>query len=277
MKTLKYILFFIFGLFLANSCLVDDETKYDLNDDGPNLAGFEASSQTLTAVADGEEYQFKIRMKVKGPTIMDITNDIAVTVGADPSSTAIAGTHYRIDNANLVLSPDNNLLGLFTITMLTDEVTETPSAFKLVLKATAASGDPNVIPNGKPIAITLSYACPSLLDGTYDVTTEYTGYTGTVTTLTWTETITSTGLGIYRTQRVGHWTPADLGGTPGFTFSDVCGQLSVPGQNLVDLYSNWVEGTAFGSADPATGNLFIEYSVCVPTGCRYYKSTYVKQ
>jgi hypothetical protein len=147
----------------------------------------------------------------------------------------------------------------------------------LVLKVTQVTGDPMVLNSGKPISITMNYACPSFLEGTYDVTTEYTGYDGSVTILEWTETITNTGIGEYRTERVGHWTQAALGGTPGFTFTDVCGQISVPGQNLVDLYSNWVEGTDFGSVDEVTGNLYIEYSVCVPTGCRYYKSTYVKQ
>jgi len=279
MKTLKYVLIFIFGLFAANSCLVDETTRYDLNDDGPNLAGFEASSQTLTSIADGEEYPFPIKMKVKGPTSMDITSDITVTVAADPASTAVAGKHYRIDNPNVVLSPDNNLLGLLTVTMLTEQITETPSSATLILNATAATGDPNIINNGKPLTLKLSYACPSFLEGLYDVTTEYTAYNGTVTTLTWTETITRTGIGIYRTERVGHWTPADLGGTPGFTFSDVCGVLSVGGQNLVDTYSNWVEGTDYGSVDPVTGNLYIEYSICVtnPDQCRYYKSTYIKQ
>jgi hypothetical protein len=92
--------------------------------------------------------------------------------------------------------------------------------------------------------------------------------------VTWTETITKTGIGQYRTQRVGHW--ADLGvGTPGFTFTDVCGVLSVPGQNLVDYYSNWVEGTEFGSADPETGVLHIVYSISSSAWTSIYDCTYV--
>jgi hypothetical protein len=279
MKTFKYILIFILGLVSANSCLVDDATKYDMNDDGPNLVGFEQPRQTLAAIADGEEYQFQIRMKVIGPTITDIKNDITVTVGADASSsTAIEGTHFRIDNPNVVISPSNNLLGLFSITMLTEGIiTPLDVSPVLVLNATAASGDPNVLNNGKPITLTLNYACPSFLEGTYDVTTEYTATNGSVSTLNWTEDITKIGIGTYRTTRVGHWTPADLGGTPGFTFTDVCGVLSVPGQYLVDYYANWVEGTDFGTVDPVTGDLYIEYSVCYGGSCRYYKSTYVKQ
>jgi hypothetical protein len=92
--------------------------------------------------------------------------------------------------------------------------------------------------------------------------------------VTWTETITKTGIGEYRTQRVGHW--ADLGvGTPGFTFTDVCSVLTVPGQSLVEYYSNWVEGTEYGSADPETGVLRIVYSISSSAWSSVYDCTYV--
>jgi hypothetical protein len=276
---LKYILILILGIGMFNSCLIDDETTLDLNGEGPNLGGFELARTSLSAIADGEEYNFDLKVKVFGPTSMDITQNVTLTIAADPSSTAKAGTHYRIDNPTITLSPGQNLLGLFKITMLTEGI-QTPLAKSpvLVLNVTQATGDPMVINSGKPISVTLNYACPSFLEGDYEVTTEYTGYDGTVTTLNWTEHITNTGIGEYRTERVGHWSMAALGGTPGFTFTDVCGKLSVPGQNLVDTYSNWVEGTDFGSVDEETGNLYIEYSICVDNGasCRYYKSTYVK-
>lgn len=281
MKTLKYFLILILGIGMFNSCLFE-ETAADLekNGQGPNIGGFEQARTTLSAIADGEVYNFDLKVKVFGPTSMNLTNDVTLTIAADPSSTAVQGKHYRIDNPNVTLSPGQNMLGYFKITMLTEGI-ETPLAKSpvLVLKVTQVTGDPMVLNSGKPISITMNYACPSFLEGTYDVTTEYTGYDGAVTILEWTETITNTGIGEYRTERVGHWTQAALGGTPGFTFTDVCGQISVPGQNLVDLYSNWVEGTDFGTVDEETGNLYIEYSVCVDAGarCRYYKSTYVKQ
>lgn len=277
MKTLKYILILILSVGMFNSCLVEDETNLDLNGKGPNLGGFDQARTSLSAIADGEEYKFDLKIKVFGPTSMDLTNNVTLTVAADPSSTAIAGKHYRLDSPTVTLSPGQNMLGFFQVTMLTAGI-QTPLAASpvLVLNVSEASGDPMVVNSGKSISITLNYACPSFLEGDYDVTTEYTGYDGTVTVLNWTEHITNTGIGEYRTERVGHWTVASLGGTPGFTFGDVCGKLSVSGQNLVDLYSNWVEGTDFGSVDEATGNLYIEYSVCVSTGCRYYKSTYVR-
>jgi hypothetical protein len=278
MRKLKYLLMFILSMALFNSCF-EDTTDLDQNSEGPNLAGFEKSSQLLAAIADGVEYPFEISMKVMGPTYRDISGDITITVAANAeASTAIEGTHFRLDASSIIVSPGNNLLGLFTVTMLTEGiVTPLDKSPVLVLNVTAASGDPNVINSGKPISLTLNYACPSFLEETYDVTTEYTAYDGTISILNWTETMTETGIGTYRTERVGHWTQAQLGGTPGFTFTDVCGVLSIAGQNLVDLYSNWVEGTGAGSVDPATGDLYMEYSICTSTGCRYYKSTYVKQ
>jgi hypothetical protein len=64
-----------------------------------------------------------------------------------------------------------------------------------------------------------------------------------------------------------YWTAAQLGGTPGFTFYDVCGVITVPGQNLVDLYSNWVVGIAGASSiDEATGVITIDYAIESPQG-----------
>lgn len=278
MKTLKYILLFLLNVSLFNSCLIDNATDIDLNDKGPNLAGFEQTRTTFAAIADGEEYKFDLKVKVAGPTWQEVTNGVTLTVSVDPSSTAIQGKHFKLSNPTITLLPGNNMLGLLTFTMLTKGI-QTPLDVSpvVVLKVTQVSGDSKVINSGKPISITLSYACPSFLDGNYNVTTIYTATTGAVSTLKWTDVIKKTGIGEYRTSMVGHWSQAALGGTPGFTFSDVCGQLSVPEQNLVDLYSNLVTGTAFGKADPVTGNLYIEYSVCASGACRYYKSTYVKQ
>ena len=278
MKTLKYILILIMSIGMFNSCLVDDESTLDLNNQGPNLAGFDLAKTSLAAIADGAEYKFDLKVKVFGPNSLDLTKDVTITVEADPSSTAKEGTHYKLNSSSVTLSPGRNMLGLFPVTMLTEGI-QTPleKSPVLVLKVTQASGDPLVINSGKPITIELNYACPSFLEGDYDVTTEYTNAAGVVKILKWSDHLTNTGIGEYRTARVGHWAPEDLGYTPGFTFTDVCGKLSVPGQNLVDTYSNWVEGTDFGSVDEETGNLYIEYSICTATGCSYYKSTYIKK
>jgi hypothetical protein len=263
---------------LLTSCF-EDTTDLDLNGAGSNLAGFEKSSQNLAAIADGEVYVFPLSIKVFGPTANEVLNDVTLTIAADTeASTAIAGTHFRLDNPELILSPGNNLLGVFNVSMLTDGIiTPLDKSPVLVLKVTAVSGDSKVTHSAKAITLKLNYACPSFLEGNYSVTTEYIHSDGSAETLNWTEYITETGLGEYRTERVGHWSIASLGGTPGFTFTDVCNVISVGGQNLVDTYSNWVEGTGAGSVDAATGELYIEYSICYGGACRYAKSTYTPQ
>jgi hypothetical protein len=139
------------------------------------------------------------------------------------------------------------------------------------------SGGGNVIANGKTVAINLLYLCNSQLQDTYDVTVEYYRFGTLQSTQSYTETIARTGEGQYRTTRVGHWAAADLGGTPGFTFVDVCNEVTIPEQNLVDLYSNLVEGKAGKSTyDPETGIITMEYTICA-ADCREYKSIYVRQ
>ncbi|HNW56314.1 MAG TPA: hypothetical protein PKM69_00975 [Bacteroidales bacterium] len=174
MKTLKYIFILVFCLGAFNSCLVDDTLRSDANDDGFNLAGFEATSTTYTAVANGKEYNFKIKMKLSGPTVNDIKEPITVTIAADPASTAVEGKHYRLDATTITLTPENNYLGLIGITMLT-QGNEPPLAITpvLVLDVISATGDSKVVNNGKALSITLNYVffCP--FAGNYDVTCLY--------------------------------------------------------------------------------------------------------
>ncbi len=254
-----------------------DETFVE-NSKGPNFVTFEKSNIIYSQVATGDEYTFEVEIKVAGPTVADLTADVPVTIEIDPTSTAIAGTHYRFDNNTLTLKANNNYLGKFYGTMITDGiVAPLPADPKIIFKA-KVNGVDGVVASGKPVTVNLVYGCLSHFEGTYDVTTQYTAYDGSVSTLTWTEDITKTGVEEYRTTRVGHWTPAQLGGTPGFTFFNKCDDLSVPGQNLVDLYGNWVSGN--GSANATSDTLTFNYTICYPKGsdhCRSYSCEFVKQ
>jgi hypothetical protein len=280
MKTLKYILILVLSLGALNSCLVDQSTRYDANDDGPNLAGFADARTAFSFVSDGNEYGFTVRMKLIGPTSMDVTEDIVVTVDNDPSSTAIEGTHFSLPSNTITLKKADNYLGLFPITILTEGINAPlAKAPVLVLKVVSATGAENVINNGKNLEITLNYGCFSNLAGAYTLTIDRISTTGVPSQIIRNdEVITQTGVGTYRTTYVGHWTPAQMApGTPGFTFTDVCNEITVPEQNLADYYANIVEGTAIGSYNPETGVIIIEYSVCYAGACNLYTCTYVPQ
>lgn len=275
MKTLKYILILVLSLGVFNSCLVDDTTRYDLNDDGPNLAGFADARTSFSFVSDGNEYDFTVRMKLIGPTSMDVTEDIVVTIDNDASSTAIEGTHFRLDQPSITLKKSDNYLGLMPITILTQGIiAPLAKAPVLVLKVVSATGAENVLNNGKTLEITLNYGCFSDLAGTYNAHLIRTNPDGSQVTYNFVDVITQTGTGEYRTTEVAHYIGGLGVGTNGYTFLDVCNVITVPNQNLVDYYSNEVFGHKPGSVDPATGVIHTYYTVTFAAGNRTYDCTY---
>lgn len=276
MKNFKHLFIFILAGLIVPSC-IDDSAPEDAFGQGANLVSFNSGTANASIIASGRDVTYNVPMIVKGPSARRISGPVTATIAVDPSSTAVEGVHYRLDDATIELSPDNDLLALFPVTVITAGIEppleETPV---LVLNVTTASGE-NVIANGKKVSINLLYLCESILDATYDVTLEYWRGGTLQSTVNYTDVITKTGDGEYRTGRVGHWTVEDLGGTPGFTFLDVCDAITIPEQNLVDLYSNLVTGVEGKSTvDPVTGDIYMEYTVCA-TDCREYFVNYVRQ
>ncbi len=194
MKTLKYILILVLSLGALNSCLVDQTTRYDANDDGPNLAGFADTRTAFGFVANGDEYVFTVRMKLIGPTSMDVTDDIVVTIDSDPTSTAVKGVHFRLDQPSITLKKADNYLGLLPITILTDGIiAPLAKAPILVLKVVSATGAENVLNNGKKLEITLNYGCFSNLAGTYNAHLLRTNPDNSTVVYDYVDVITQTG------------------------------------------------------------------------------------
>ncbi len=242
MKKIKYILIFILSVGIFNSCLVDDTAEIDSNDAGPNLASFENTSMSFGAVADGSLYEYFIPIKVNGPTYMDITSDISVTVGVDvANSTAEEGVHFSIPTKTVTLEADQNHLFKLPINIITEDITA-PLSKKLVLEIVDASGDPSIVNNGKKLNITINYGCPSDLAGTYlddnfnDVVT-----------------VEEIGVGLYRCSAVTYF----VNDYP-FDFTDVCGQLTVVGSYLTDNFGIAVTGSGTDNED---GTLTISLNV----------------
>lgn len=258
MKNYIYITLFILGSFALTSCF-DDDPASDAFGEGPSFASFEVTSKNVGLIADGRTGEDEILMKVYGPSLRDLSGTVSVDISVDPSSTAVEGTHFSLPETSISLSANNNFLGVLPITILSNGVVapldEDPV---LVLNVSSASGNSEIIPNGKQMVINFLYLCSSDLGGTYDVTTTRDG----APLSSFTDVVVKTADGQYRTGEVGHWPASALGGTPGYTFLDVCNVLTVPQQDLVDLYSNQVIGLAGKSyADPDTDELHIEYGI----------------
>jgi hypothetical protein len=181
MKTLKYILILVLSLGAFNSCLVDQSTRYDQNDDGVNLVTFETLTANYSVEANGNEYERFVKVKLVGPTSMFMTSDINVTVSVDPSSTAEEGTHFMLNNPTFTLKKADNYLALLSLTILTEGNTppmEDSPEFEsyvapIMVFNISATGDPNVLGTGKLGKYTLAYTHPNPYAGDYDAELYY--------------------------------------------------------------------------------------------------------
>ena len=273
MKKLRFLIVILFSTLLS-SCFDDAANIAEDIKATDNLIGFVNRTASMTAVADGEEYEFYFPVRVFGPTSNDLNGTFTANVNVDPSSTAIEGTHFRLVEEVVSASDEQGYVSRYRIVMLTEGI-EAPLAENpvLVLNLTDAEGPGNVSASGGKLAITLYYLCPSNLAGDYEVTIVSDGKTYNRT-----ETIKEMGPGQYRGESVGHWGIGAIGGTPGFDFVDVCNTITVPSQNLVNLYSNIVSQAGDSYVDEETGNIHIEYSIpygAYPNG-RKYVADYVK-
>lgn len=174
MKEIK-LLTLLFITLIFSSCLVDDEAPTDEYGDAASLAGFTSAARTLSAVTDGNEYQFGIDLSLVGPNSISDTQDVEVSVSIDPSSTAVEGTHFMLSSYSTTLSANNNYIGSLPITMITDGIIA-PLAEAPVLKLNITSvGGTNIIVNGRKDSLTLTfiYQCFADLGGTYSVTNNF--------------------------------------------------------------------------------------------------------
>jgi len=266
MKTIKYVLILLISISTFTSCLVEDNERTEDYDNGPNLIGFTSASTNVAGVANGNEYVFNLTMAGAGPTITEATEDVTVRVAVDPASTAVRGTHFELSKEEVTLLASNNYINSFPLTMLSEGI-QAPLAADpyVILNITEVDSNGNFVNNGRTgsIKVNLLYLCFSDLAGNYTVNMRYIrAASGIDQTLTFDDTITQTGDGQYRTGRVGHWTAADLLGTPGYSFTDVCNVITIPYQNLVELYSNEVEGVpGKSSVNPDTGVITFEYTI----------------
>ena len=277
MKTIKYLLIFVLGVFSLTSCIVDDTERTEDYDKGPNFLGFTTASTNVAGISNGNEYVFQLPMQGTGPTIFEQTADASVSITVDPSSTAVEGVHFKLSQSTLGFSMSNNYINNLPITMLTEGIIapleENPY---VVLNVAEVDSAGNFVDNGRTgqIQVNLLYLCFSNLSGDYSVEMRYINPSlGTDTMHSFDDTLFETGDGQYRTGRVGHWTQDDLGGTPGMSITDVCNLITIPAQNLVDLYSNIVEGVPVSTVNPDTGVITFKYTICA-SYCREYFATY---
>ncbi len=240
MKTINKILIFSLIVFLA-SC-VDDDTRTDNFDQGPNIAGFSKSAIAANALADGNTVMVDIPILITGPTSMNLTEDIVVDISVDESSTAVAGVHYELNQSSLTLTAENGYTGSLPITVITEGIVPPLAEAPVInLNLQSVSGE-NMVISGRTgdAVVTINYLCFSDLEGNYTTTSAPVANV----------TITELSDGVYSHSALPLLT---AGGNPiEFEFNDTCGVITI---DYLVLGSYLTLGS--GTVDPDTGIITI--------------------
>lgn len=166
---IKYLSILCVSLLFA-SCLVDDGDTVDIEYGlGPNLVGFLNPSVNASVAADGSTTDILMTVTFAGPTATEFTGDFDVTIGVDPSSTAVAGTHYELSSSTLTLSKDTNYIANLPLTILTEGIDPPLDPNPVLTLVITEISDGSIVPNGKTssIDITIEYLCFSDITGKY--------------------------------------------------------------------------------------------------------------
>ncbi|MBQ0769829.1 MAG: hypothetical protein KBT58_11085 [Bizionia sp.] len=277
MKNIKILLLVLTLSALNFSCLVDDEDEGGLQgiENSAYLIGFAKKTENESYFVDEGAIVKNYPVSILGGNAGNpTTSDVAVTFTVDPSSTAVAGNEYNLTTSSFVIPAGANY-GTIPVTINTGGLDPDAPTF-LKLNLTSSTG--SVISDLND-SLTINFVgCQSEVDTfTYAVTTIRISDGGLMNSQL--ENITMESVNVFRTATVGPYGPGaaggSIGGTEGFTFNDVCGEITVESQNLVSLYSNQVFGS--GSVDPVTGDIEITYTITFGSGDRVFTSTYVKQ
>lgn len=278
MKKIKLILTALFVASMVTSCLVDDEENTSF-EESPYVIGFETSFANESYFEDLGVVQANYPLNVLGGGDgTPIENDVVVNYEISSSSTAVEGQEFDfVDNSGSLTIPAGSTFVNFPLNINTGNFdSNTPTS--LILTLTGTNGDSSLISElNDELAITFVGCQSQLNQFTYQVTTTRDA-DGRVEN-NQLETITFLDVNTFRTATVGPFGPGarsgDIGGTNGFTFEDVCGDITISNQSLVSLYSNEVYGT--GEVDPETGNITFKYAITFSGAPTFYTSVFVRQ
>jgi hypothetical protein len=279
MNKLKYISFFT-ALIVVGACVESEDLVTEDAKDGGAILTATGSSGKLLGVPNSTTGEISF-------TDFELSLRIAVEYGGyNVSSYEIVKTYNGKNEVSVATIQPNQFPYVLTLNSLDDYLSGTAltanelrigDTFKFITKIKTADGR-TVQSNSGQYTVTVN--CSSNLAGSYSLAGTWdraeTGNSdvpyGPVA-----ETITEIEPGVYKTTLTGHYTnPSASLGLPicEMIFNDVCGELTIPKQGLCDFYSNEVVGT--GYVDPATGNLYFDYTIDFAAGKRIYTAVYTK-
>jgi len=282
MKNLKILLIVLIASLTSVSCLVDDEDKtLDAVANTPYVVGFKtkAASESYFQDLGAIPASYKVDL-IGGQDGTPADTDLVLTYQVSSESTATAGVEFDFVNTpGTVTIPANSDFATIDILINTGNFNLT-SPTTLILDLVSVQNDGALIAAQNNQLVVTFVGCQAdahLYD--YQVTTVQLSNGNLVNNQV--ENIALTSVNNFRTRTVGSFGVGAASGSlvppanyDGYNFSVICGEITVPEQNLGGYYSNLVFGS--GSIDQDTGTITVTYTVTFGSGDRAYTSTYTR-
>lgn len=258
----------------------DDDIRADHNfTTSPKIVGFTNPLSTVAYFADegAVERTFPLSL-IGGGDGKPLAVPTEVTYTIDPASTATEGVEFDfVNNNGKIVIPAGQTFGNFPIYVNTGDLNPTQKT-ELILNLTGVNNGAVVSANHTKLRIVF-VGCQSQVAGTYVVTV--TRNDGVVRTYT-PEIISSPAVNDFKTSTTGQWAAGTIAPDQGYNFTDICGDITMPDQNLAQgYYSNTVTGTDFypGGNDGkvnSLNNFVTKYEISFAAGPRQYTNNYVR-
>lgn len=265
---------------VAFSCADDDIRTEHVLDNGSKIVGFANSFETVSYFADEGDVTLNFPVDLIGLGSGEtLSSDIEVNYEIDAAnSTAVLGTEYDFaDSTGKLTIPAGGNFTNLPIIVHTGSLNPTQKT-ELVVKLTSANNNTVVGEQYKSFKI-IFVGCQSQLEGSYTV---FITRSDVSTTWTYTdEDVTMTAVNNFKSKRSGHYNIGVLQGTNGYNFVDICGEITIPEQNLNGVYSNIVRPDAAnnGLDGEVTGsNFYTKYQIGFTSNTvwRGYTCTYTR-
>jgi hypothetical protein len=220
------------------SCTNDDIRIEHQLDSGSKIIGFSKSFETVSYFADEGQIQLGFPVTLIGSgngQVLSAPIEIQYEVDL-ANSTATEGVEFEFANTNgKITIPAGGTFADFPLLINTGQLNPT-SKTELFINLVSASNSTVVGTQYQSLKV-IFVGCQSLVAGDYtvsvkraDVATPYV-FTG--------ETVTATSVNNFITRTSGNYAFGVLQGTTqGYNFVDICGEITIPQQQLAGIYSN---------------------------------------
>lgn len=282
MKKMKNILAILTIGAVLFSCTEDDiRIEHQLNS-GSKIVGFSKSLETVSYFSDQGQVELDFPVSLIGSgNGGTLSENIEITYEVDlVNSTATEGVEFDFADTSgkLTMQAGSSFVG-FPLKVNTGSLNPTMKT-ELLVNLTSATNNTVVGQQYQSLKI-IFVGCQSTVDGTYTVTVQRADlaspsvFTG--------ETITPTAVNNFVTRTSGNYAFGVLAGSnQGYDFIDICGEITIPQQNLAHIYSNLLQPISANNGLDGTVvsnnefNTNYEIGFTGNTVWRQYAATYIR-